>query len=92
MEAADAEMLRLLLRYNARWRETGGLRFALDEADIAAIVLDLPMDALDGDWLADVLAGFAEATADWRQALSSPAATKSPAADTVHLIDGAGRV
>ena len=92
VEAADAEMLRLLLRYNARWRETGGLRFALDEADIAALVLDLPVDDLDGDWLADVLAGFAEATADWRRALSSPAAARSPAAGTVDGVSNGWRV
>ena len=91
VEAADAEMLRLLLRYNARWRETGGLRFALDEADVAALALDLPLDAIDSDWLADVLAGFAEAAADWRRALSSPAAAKSSGADTVHRVDDAGR-
>ena len=92
LEAADGEMLRLLLRYNARWRETGGLRFALDEVDVAALVLDLPVDALDGNWLADVLAGFAEAAADWRRVLSNPAATKSSTGDTVHRLDEAGYV
>ena len=79
-------------RFNACWRETDGLRFAQDEANFAVLALDLPMDALDGNWLADVLAGFAEAAADWRRALFSPAATKSSTGDTVHRLDEAGYV
>ena len=63
----------------------------VDEADVAALALDLPVDAVDGDWLADVLAGFAEAAADWRGALSSPATAESSGADTAHCIDDAGR-
>ncbi|MEM1385784.1 MAG: type III secretion system chaperone [Pseudomonadota bacterium] len=78
-EETDAALLRLLLGYNGNWRETGGLRIALDRGDVAQLVLDLPSDTLDASWLAAVLTGFAEALNSWREALASPQAASRPA-------------
>ena len=80
-EDAPASAILPLLRYGAAWRETGGLRIALDVDDVLVLLLDLTTDELDAPALARVLGGFAEALRTWRDALDKSVVSAVPAAD-----------
>lgn len=68
-------MLERLLQYNASWRETGGLRVALDADGTLTLLLDLPYAGLDAAQLATMLGNFATAVGGWRAAIDAvPAA------------------
>ena len=71
-EPADPTLLTALLNYNATWRETGGLRLAIAHGGVATLVLDLPADGLDAQWLSGVMSGFLSAAETWRAALEAP--------------------
>lgn len=91
-DAGDAATLALLLRYNANWRETDGLRIALDSGDVATLALDLPADAIDAPWLSTVLAGFADALNGWREALSAPRSRDAHPQEEATPVNAAMRV
>lgn len=62
----------LLLRYNNRWPETGGVRMALDEADGGVVQLfDLPVADLDLARLQTVVANFLDMLKAWREIVAA---------------------
>ncbi|MEM8754759.1 MAG: type III secretion system chaperone [Pseudomonadota bacterium] len=79
-EHAPADLLRLLLVYNSAWRETGGMRAAVDADDVVSLVLDVPFDGLDASALAARLDNFTDATRAWRSRLRDAAETRGAAA------------
>lgn len=58
----------LLLRVNARWRDTGGIRFGLDGPDDELVLnFDVPIEGLDTDGLGTRLFEFTDAALGWRE-------------------------
>lgn len=76
-EHAPADLLRLLLVYNSAWRETGGMRAAIDADDVVSLVLDVPIDGLDATSLAARLDNFADAARAWRSRLQDVSDNRS---------------
>jgi hypothetical protein len=77
----------LLLQVNALWRETGGLRMALDAGDgELSQVYDIALAGLDRDGLELRVQNFAAAARGWREVIATKSAAKedSPSA-TTHL-------
>lgn len=68
-EAGRTAMLERLLRYNTTWRETGGLRVALDSDATLTLLLDLPRAELEASGLRNMLVNFARALSGWQSAL-----------------------
>ncbi|MEM7021242.1 MAG: type III secretion system chaperone [Pseudomonadota bacterium] len=56
-----------LLYYNGAWRETGGLRFALDPDDTVTLAYDLPLEGIDPEVMAASLSTMIEAVRGWSQ-------------------------
>jgi hypothetical protein len=71
--AGDAAALHvLLLRYNAQWRETGGVRMALDGADGVIMSVELPAGTLDLPQLQGTLTAFLDMLRAWRELIARP--------------------
>jgi hypothetical protein len=84
-ETGRSTMLERLLRYDTTWRETGGLRVALDSDDTLTLVLDLPRASLDAWALRDMLANFATAVDAWKTALGDARPSRRPRASPPSL-------
>jgi hypothetical protein len=70
-----ADYHRLLLEYNHQWRETGGLRMALEPTEGEAVLLyEMPAEPLETGRLATVLGNFHQTLMAWRAALESAGA------------------
>lgn len=68
----------LMLQYNARWQQTGGVRLALDapEGDVV-LAYDLPAAGLDLHRLQNVIRNFCAALEGWRRIVGvGPAAAE----------------
>jgi hypothetical protein len=73
---ADLEML---LVHNLAWRETGGLRFALDQPGGEAMLLfDVALAGLDASRLQALVGDLAAKAAVWRSYLSRSAEAAPP--------------
>jgi Tir chaperone protein (CesT) family len=67
-EEGRLRVYELLLRYNNRWPETGGVRMALEEAAGTVVQLfDVPIADLDLSRLQGIVAGFADTLNAWRE-------------------------
>jgi hypothetical protein len=67
-EAGRLGLYGLLLRYNNRWAETGGVRMALDEeAGTIVQLFDLPVADLDLARLGTVVINFVGTLKAWRE-------------------------
>lgn len=76
--------LELLLAYNALWASHGGLRTALDlESREVSLLLDVPLQALDLQALAAVLANFRAALSAWAEVLRAPAPEAGASTDAI---------
>ena len=61
----------LLLQYNARWRETGGVRLVLDAPEGTVVqAYDMPAAQLDVPKFVTVFANFATVLGGWRNIVS----------------------
>ena len=80
-DARRDHLCRTLLQYNYLWRETGGMRMALDGADGQVVqIFDMPSESVDAESVQNVLGNFAQAAAAWRDMLSRSDDTPNPAA------------
>ena len=71
-EARRAERHALLLTYNNQWRETGGIRMALDEPEgMVQQIFDVAATGLNVSKFGTVLTNFAELALTWRSILTS---------------------
>ena len=70
-EDGRVPMLERALRYNAAWRETGGLRLSLDPDGMLTLLIDLPLAGIDDVWLIDVLRNFSDAVRGWWEILDA---------------------
>lgn len=61
-----AELALLLLRYNALWQETGGIRLGLQDQDIVQM-FDFSAPGMDLPVLCHILTDFAEKARVWSQ-------------------------
>lgn len=69
----------LLLRTNALWEQTGGLRFGLLQGDVGVtMLLDLPIGPLDVHALASACGQFAERVVIWRHVIAGNLTDDSP--------------
>ncbi len=79
-EGGRLHLYDLLLRYNNRWAETGGVRMALDGEGGAIVQLfDLPVADLDLPRLQAVLAGFTDMLKAWREIVARAEMGAAPA-------------
>ena len=80
-DARRDQLCRTLLQYNYLWRETGGMRMALDGADGDVVqIFDMPSESVDAESVQNVLGNFAQAASAWREVLSGSGDTPNPAA------------
>jgi hypothetical protein len=80
-DARRDHLCRTLLQYNYLWRETGGMRMALDGADGEVVqIFDMPSESVDAESVQNVLGNFAQAASAWREMLSRGGDTPNPAA------------
>lgn len=70
-EASRAERHALLLTYNNQWRETGGVRMALDEPEgTVQQIFDISANGLNVQNFGTALTNFAEIAQTWRAILT----------------------
>ena len=73
----SARLYPLMLQYNARWQETGGVRLALDGPDGAVVqAYALPIADLDLPRLGTVIQNFRATLAGWRTIVAGPGVTR----------------
>jgi hypothetical protein len=79
-ETDRLQLYDLLLRYNIRWAETGGVRMALDgEAGSVTQLFELAVNGLDLPRLQTVVARFLDTLRAWREIVGqAPAAAETP--------------
>lgn len=78
VEENRTEIYQALLNFNFLWRETGGVRMALDgDQQNVAMLFDLFHPDLDSASLAAVVANLRDAALNWREALQSDAASET---------------
>ncbi len=63
-EQGAGELALLLLRYNALWQETGGVRLGLEDCDIVQM-FDFPAPGMDSPVLCHILTDFADKARIW---------------------------
>lgn len=66
-EAGRPALHEFMLRYNNAWRETGGVRLALDGEGAVVQLFDVPAAGLDLSRLQGVVAGFVGTLRAWRE-------------------------
>jgi len=82
-----AGLYHLMLQYNARWQETGGVRLALDGPDGAVVqAYTMPVADLDLARLCTVIRNFRANLGGWRTIIADAAAT--PDINTLGMIRG----
>ena len=75
------QLCRTLLQYNYLWRETGGMRMALDGPDGDVVqIFEMPAESLNVESVQNVLGNFAQAASGWREALSRGSDAPAPSA------------
>lgn len=69
------QICELLLRFNFGWRETGGVRMALDwrTQDVVVMMFEMPLASLQLSQLCTVLENLASKQRVWRQVMLDPA-------------------
>lgn len=83
-DARRDHLCRTLLQYNYLWRETGGMRMALDGADGNVVqIFDMPSESVDAESVQNVLGNFAQAASAWHEVLSSGGDIPNPASSTM---------
>ena len=78
-----AELHQLMLRYNAQWQRTGGVRLALDGPnDAVVLAYDLPVSGLDLPRLCTIVGNFQDMVGGWRKIVEATGQpeTAAPAA------------
>ncbi|MEM6654821.1 MAG: CesT family type III secretion system chaperone [Planctomycetota bacterium] len=75
-EGDPAPIFEMLLTFNSCWRETGGLRTAIDEpgGDVS-LVLDYFAEQLDVTRVSAVILALLEKRSQWREAIEAVAAS-----------------
>jgi hypothetical protein len=69
----------LMLQYNARWQQTGGVRLALDGPEGGVVqAYDLPVSGLDLQRLQNVIRNFRDTLEEWRKIVARGVATPEP--------------
>jgi hypothetical protein len=77
------QLYEIILQYNARWRETGGVRLALDGPDGGVVqAFDLPVAGLDLSRLQCIIRNFCQTLDTWREIVARGFASGTPAAST----------
>ena len=72
----------LMLQYNARWQQTGGIRLALDAPDGAIVqAYDMPAAGLDLPRLCTIIRNFRNTLDGWRRIAIGGRETADPAPD-----------
>ena len=67
----------LILQYNARWKETGGVRLALDGPEGSVVLAyDLPVAGLDLPRLQTVIRNFRDTLDGWRTIVAASGQTE----------------
>lgn len=84
----------LLLAYNAMWRQTGGVRMAVNGEDGAVLqIADIAVDGLDAAKLATVLRNFIGKLGEWIDIIEmDPEQSAANAAGAPAAPNGAGAV
>ena len=72
-----AALYESLLRYNATWQQTDGVRMGLDADDVVVQYFDITGSALDISLLQGVLHNLVQLAKHWRTALGSSTVTSS---------------
>ncbi|HSJ04117.1 MAG: type III secretion system chaperone [Verrucomicrobium sp.] len=68
---------KLLLEYNYLWRETSGVRMALEPPEGTVVMIyDVTVDSLDGVTLRNILENFANAARAWKAMVTTAADSK----------------
>jgi hypothetical protein len=71
----------LMLQYNARWQQTGGVRLALDGPEGSVVqAYDLPVAGLDLHRLQNVIRNFRDTLAGWRKIVATGVGASQPTA------------
>jgi hypothetical protein len=66
----------LILQYNARWKETGGVRLALDGPEGSVVLAyDMPLAGLDLPRLQTVIRNFRDTLDGWRKIVAASGQT-----------------
>lgn len=77
----------LMLRYNDGWRETGGVRLALDGDGVVVQLFDLPLPGLDLGRLEGVVTGFVGMLRGWREIVArAGGAGQEPSLDPMSMV------
>ena len=67
-----SKLYELMLQYNARWRQTGGVRLALDGPGGTVVqAYDMTVNGLDLSRLCTVVGNFRETLAAWREIVAA---------------------
>ncbi len=79
----ETEIYKTLLQTNALWRDTGGIRMAMEGGDEGQLLLmfDIPLQGLDVDSWGLRLHNFANAALGWRQVVTKVSMTPDEAPD-----------
>ncbi len=86
-EQGSADLALLMLRYNALWHETGGLRLGLEEQNIV-LVFDFFAPGLEMPALGHVLEDFAERARVWSRLVENHQhSASSPSFSSDHTAD-----
>jgi hypothetical protein len=76
--ARVSHLHKLLLQYNLLWRETSGVRMAIDEPEGEVVMLyDLILAGLDSLLLQNILGNFAAAAGAWQTMVEAPPTEES---------------
>jgi hypothetical protein len=77
-EEDAARVHRILLQYNYLWRETSGVRMALEEPSGMVVMLyDFNASAINRELLGNIIQNFSAAAEAWTALLSQPRAASS---------------
>ena len=75
----------LLLAYNSMWRDSGGMRMALDREDGSVLqICDVAGAGLNGEALRLVLENFIRQLGDWMQFVASVPAAEASEEPNIH--------
>lgn len=79
----ETEIYKTLLQINALWRDTGGIRMAMEGGDEGQLVLmfDVPLQGLDVDSWGLRLHNFVDAALGWREAVTKETSVSYEAPD-----------
>ena len=73
------QLYELMLQYNARWKETGGVRLVLDGPEGGVVqAYDLPVAGLDLHRLQNVIRNFGDMLEGWRKIVATGAGAPQP--------------